>query len=219
MVSRDGPPHPNSALPPRIFLSTLALKLFRGEPAISKFVWNFSLPTSHPSTFQRALVRSSSEFYLTFNLLMGRSHGFGSTTHNYTPSSDSVSLRLRLFNLTSHHNRNSPVHFYKGTLSPINGLELVVGTRFQVLFHSPPRVLFTFPSRYWFTIGLSEVFSLTGWSPQFRKGFLSPAPPQAPPNLQITFCDFHPLWPSTFQRGSPFIFSCYVAVLQPHGMP
>ena len=41
----------------------------------------------------------------------------------------------------------------KGTLSPINGLELVVGTRFQVLFHSPPGVLFTFPSRYWFTIG------------------------------------------------------------------
>ncbi len=35
----------------------------------------------------------------------------------------------------------------------MNGLELVVGTRFQVLFHSPPGVLFTFPSRYWFTIG------------------------------------------------------------------
>lgn len=30
--------------------------------------------------FQRALVRASSEFYLTFTLLMGRSHGFGSTT-------------------------------------------------------------------------------------------------------------------------------------------
>ena len=29
----------------------------------------------------------------------------------------------------------------------------VVGTRFQVLFHSPPGVLFTFPSRYFFTIG------------------------------------------------------------------
>lgn len=54
-------------------------------------------------------------------------------------------------NLASY--RNSPVHSTKGTLSPINGLELVVGTRFQVLFHSPPGVLFTFPSRYWFTIG------------------------------------------------------------------
>jgi len=69
-----------------------------------------------------------------------------------------VSLRLGFptapslqLNLASY--RNSPVHSTKGTLSPINGLELVVGTRFQVLFHSPPGVLFTFPSRYWFTIG------------------------------------------------------------------
>ena len=33
-------------------------------------------------------------------------------------------------------------------------------------------MLFTFPSRYWFTIGLSGVFSLTGWSRQFHAGFL-----------------------------------------------
>ena len=33
-------------------------------------------------------------------------------------------------------------------------------------------VLFTFPSQYWFAIGLSGVFSLTGWSPQIRPGFL-----------------------------------------------
>jgi hypothetical protein len=32
-------------------------------------------------------------------------------------------------------------------------LRPVVGTRFQVLFHSPSGVLFTFPSRYCFTIG------------------------------------------------------------------
>ena len=32
-------------------------------------------------------------------------------------------------------------------------LRPIVGTRFQVLFHSPPGVLFTFPSRYYFTIG------------------------------------------------------------------
>jgi len=32
-------------------------------------------------------------------------------------------------------------------------LRLIVGMRFQVLFHSPLGVLFTFPSRYWFTIG------------------------------------------------------------------
>jgi hypothetical protein len=45
-----------------------------------------------------------------------------------------------------------------------NVLRLFVGTRFQVLFHSPPGVLFTFPSRYWFTIGRQVVFSLRRWS-------------------------------------------------------
>jgi hypothetical protein len=33
-------------------------------------------------------------------------------------------------------------------------------------------VLFTFPSRYWFTIGLLGVFSLAGWSPLIHTGFL-----------------------------------------------
>ena len=36
-------------------------------------------------------------------------------------------------------------------------------------------VLFTFPSRYWFAIGLSGVFSLTGWAPQFHARFSCPA--------------------------------------------
>ena len=50
-------------------------------------------------------------------------------------------------------------------------LRLLVGARFQVLFHSPLGVLFTFPSRYWFTIGHRRVFSLGGWSPQIHTGF------------------------------------------------
>ena len=33
-------------------------------------------------------------------------------------------------------------------------------------------MLFTFPSQYWFTIGLSGVFSLTGWSRQIHARFL-----------------------------------------------
>ena len=39
---------------------------------------------------------------------------------------------------------------------------------FTLLFEE----LFTFPSQYWFAIGLSGVFSLTGWSRQIRAGFL-----------------------------------------------
>ena len=33
-------------------------------------------------------------------------------------------------------------------------------------------MLFTFPSRYWFAIGLSGAFSLTGWSRRIRAEFL-----------------------------------------------
>ena len=50
-------------------------------------------------------------------------------------------------------------------------LRRLVGTRFQVLFHSPPGVLFTFPSRYWSTIGHRRVFRIGGWTPQLPTGF------------------------------------------------
>src|SRR5699024_4808730 len=76
-------------------------------------------------------------------------------------------------------NHNSPVHSAKGTPSPVTIpknlqqlLPLLVGTRCQVLFHSPLRVLFTFPSRYWFTIGHSVVFRLGRWSSRFPAEFL-----------------------------------------------
>ena len=49
---------------------------------------------------------------------------------------------------------------------------LIVGLRFQVLFHSPCGVLFTFPSRYLFAIGHMLVFSLRGWSPYLHSKFL-----------------------------------------------
>ena len=40
------------------------------------------LPTGHPKTFQRQLVRSSTVCYYSFNLPMGRSLGSASTTPN-----------------------------------------------------------------------------------------------------------------------------------------
>ena len=48
---------------------------------------------------------------------------------------------------------------------------MLVSTRFQVLFHSPPGVLFTFPSRYCSSIGHQVVFRVGGWSPQLPTGF------------------------------------------------
>ena len=52
------------------------------------------------------------------------------------------------------------------------GLCLLVSIGFQVLFHSPPGVLFTFPSRYYSSIGHYVVFSLRRWSSRIPTGFL-----------------------------------------------
>ena len=70
----------------------------------------------------------------------------------------------------------SLTHYTKGTrsLRLTTKLPLLVRIRFQVLFHSPPGVLFAFPSRYLFTIGQSVIFSLGGWSPHIQTGFLVP---------------------------------------------
>ena len=67
---------------------------------------------------------------------------------------------------------NSPDHSTKGTTSHFNVLCVLVNTRFQVLFHSAPAVLFTFPSRYFSSIGHQVVFRLGGWSPRLPTGFL-----------------------------------------------
>src|SRR5699024_5894256 len=53
-------------------------------------------------------------------------------------------------------------------------LRRIVSARFQVLFHSPPGVLFTFPSRYLSAIGQEVVFRLTRWSWQIHTGFHGP---------------------------------------------
>ena len=58
-------------------------------------------------------------FHPHFNLPMARSSGFGFIAGNFTPFSDSLSLRLRnlgSLNLAAHN--VSPAHFSIGTLSP-----------------------------------------------------------------------------------------------------
>ena len=45
-----------------------------------------------------------------------------------------------------------------------------VGTGFQVLFHSPPGVLFTFPSQYYALSVTKEYLALGGGPPDFLQG-------------------------------------------------
>ena len=52
----------------------------------------------------------------------------------------------------------------------VAGLQPLVSAWFQVYFTPLFAVLFTFPSQYWFAIGLSAVFSLGGWFPRIQTG-------------------------------------------------
>ena len=114
----------------------------------------------------------------------------------YSPSSDSISLRLRTFlvlNLAIYN--NSPDRSTKSTTSHLNVLCLLVNIGFQVLFHSPPGVLFTFPSRYCFTIGHQVVFSLMGWSPHVHTRFHVPRTTLDTTSLtSLILQDYHLLW-------------------------
>ena len=63
--------------------------------------------------------------------------------------------------------RNSPARSTKSTRSHFNVLPLLVGIGFQVLFHSPPGVLFTFPSRYYALSVAIQSLALEGGPPCF----------------------------------------------------
>ena len=117
---------------------------------------------------------------------MDRSPGFGSTPSDWTPCSDSLSLRLP-YTVKLATECKSLTHYTKGTPSPLARLRLFVCMRFQDLFHSPPGVLFAFPSRYWFTIGRSRVFSLGGWSPHLQTGFHVSRPTCRIPSSSMPF--------------------------------
>ena len=131
------------------------------------------------------------EFYLHFNLTMDRSPGFGScTTYFMRPFQTRFRYGCRPEVLNLARDTHSPDHSTKGTRSHVDVLSVLVNTRFQVLFHSPPGVLFgackhkvsgslSLPSRgafhlsltVLFSIGHQVVFRLGGWSPRIPTGF------------------------------------------------
>ena len=114
-------------------------------------------------------------FYSHFNLIMGRSPGFGSCTTNFMRP---IQTRSRCgfvaeqLNLAAYH--NSPDHSTIGTISHFDVLYVLVGTGFQVLFHSPPGVLFTVPSQYYSLSVIRWYLGLEGGPPDFPRGFTCP---------------------------------------------
>ena len=86
-------------------------------------------------------------------------------------------------------------------------LRLIVSSWFQVLFARRLGVLFTFPSRYWSTIGHGRVFSLTRWCWRVLTGFLRSRDTRGIPRepVALHLRDYHPLWccfPVSFNFGA-----------------
>ena len=114
-----------------------------GEYELSPSLISLSpLPSAHPEAFQRLLVRSSSWCYPAFNLAKGRSLGFASATADYTPSSDSLSLRIRVSShLTLPAKATRRFIMQKARRHSLE-LRPLVGAWFQELFHSSVRSAF-----------------------------------------------------------------------------
>ena len=139
-------------------------------------------------------VRSSIAFYGNFNLDMGRSPGFGSTYTDYF-----ALLKLGFPSAPLLNSLTLPVNVTRRTVlqkvrgSPC-GVPQLVNTGFQVLFHSPPGVLFTFPSQYYSLSVTKEYLALRGGPRAFPQGFSCLVVLWIlPPYLTFRIRDCHPL--------------------------
>ena len=147
-------------------------------------------------------VRPSTAFYGSFSLDMDRSPGFGSAR------ADSFAL-LRLGFPSAPHLQclTSPARTTRRTvLQKVRGPALtvpqLVDTGFQVLFHSPPGVLFTFPSQYSALSVTEEYSALGGGPPDFPQGFTCPVVLWIPPAASgFPLRGFHPLRPDVPVRS------------------
>ena len=127
---------------------------------------------------------------------MGRSPGFGSVSADYNalfrlgfpsaPNFPFLTLPATTTRRTVLQKVRSPTH----TVVP-----QLVNTGFQVLFHSPPGVLFTVPSQYYALSVTKEYLALGGGPPDFPQGSSCLAvlwTPSAPFRFRLR--GFHPLW-------------------------
>ena len=121
-------------------------------------------------------VRSSIAFYGNFNLDMDRSPGFGSTPTDYF-----ALFRLGFPSAPGLQPLTSPASVTRRTVlqkvrgSSYKDVPQLVNIWFQVLFHSPPGVLFTFPSQYYALSVTKEYLALEGGPSDFPQGFSCPA--------------------------------------------
>ena len=118
---------------------------------------------------------------------------------------------LQHLNLAAYH--NSLARSTKSTWSL--ALPLLVSTGFQVLFHSPPGVLFTFPSRYYALSVTISYLGLEGGPSGFPQGFSCLVVLWILLGFgQISSTGFSPSL-MRLSRRFDYPSSCHVAVLNP----
>ena len=122
----------------------------------------------------------------------------------------------RLYRLTSQHNVTRRPVLQKVRHHTRVVLCLLVSIRFQVLFHSPPGVLFTFPSRYYSLSVTWSYLALGDGPPVFRQDFSCPDVLRIPLTFsQFRLRDSYPLrcgFPTVFNYRDP----CRDGVHTPH---
>ena len=126
---------------------------------------------------------------------MDRSPGFGSTPSNliaHLRLAFATAPHLKCLTLLLNVTRWPVLQKVRGHTS--NVLPQLVSAGFQVLFHSPPGVLFTFSSRYYALSVTGSYLALEGGPSCFPQGFpclvvlwILPA------SHQFRLRDFHPL--------------------------
>ena len=143
-------------------------------------------------------VRSSIAFYGNFNLDMDRSPGFGSTPTDYF-----ALFRLGFPSAPGLQPLTSPASVTRRTVlqkvrgSSYKDVPQLVNIWFQVLFHSPPGVLFTVPSQYYALSVTKEYLALRGGPRVFPQGFSCLVVLWIPPcRSRFRLRGFHPLWPA-----------------------
>ena len=141
-------------------------------------------------------VRPSIAFYGSFSLDMGRSPGFGSAPTDFLallrlgfPSAP----HLPCLTLPAGATRRTVLQKVRGRA--YKALPQLVNTGFQVLFHSPPGVLFTFPSQYYALSVTKEYLALGGGPPDFPQGSTCLVVLWILPSWSgFRLRGFHPLW-------------------------
>ena len=130
------------------------------------------LLSSHLRIFQHSRVRSFTWCYPGFNLLKSRSPPL----RVYCPQLNAPFVLG--FPSPARQNRlgwprtiTRRLIMQKAGGHPLRGSHTLYASGFRYYFTPLTGVLFTFPSRYWFTIGCQGVFSLIPWSGQIHAEF------------------------------------------------